>query len=521
MQSAIADIAAGRAKTLICANMSRYSRDVEHQQKLRKAVRAVGGTVVFCDMDFDDTPEGDLAFSIMGGFAEYERKVIRSRTMRGKRKRIEEGQQMQRSRAPYGYHIVTHADVTRGTYTHDMLGRYILREDTSPVARHIFESYVLSGLSLPKICKKLNEERVATTGNGKAWHEPTLYAILHNPVYKGEAISGRVRCKIDESRVGQVNQLTGRPIISSEVRITTPEDQWVRLTAPAIISSELWEKAQGRLTAMRRSAGGSPRQLRMLSGMVFCPHCGASMTSRVQYANLVRYHYYCCTNHIKARTLKTDVACVGDLYAIARTEEAVAAAITDALHNPMVIQAAVNAFRERTYESTSALNAEEELRSIDKALERLRTQETAAVQAQIAGIRAGASPDAYAKVFADIAAERKDIENQRGLLSIRCRRSGEQQACVVAKPAGGAELALSGTLSVLRSDVITGAEKRSLVGTVVEKVICRKEGGDVYFRPEALGQDLTTDASRSTFQTTCVVCRIDSRTETWSRRAIA
>ena len=42
MMAAIADIQAGRADTLICANVSRYSRDVEHQQTLLKS-RPRGG----------------------------------------------------------------------------------------------------------------------------------------------------------------------------------------------------------------------------------------------------------------------------------------------------------------------------------------------------------------------------------------------------------------------------------------------------------------------------------------------
>ena len=39
-QAAIADIQAGRSNTLICPNISRYSRDMEHQQAVKKAVRA-------------------------------------------------------------------------------------------------------------------------------------------------------------------------------------------------------------------------------------------------------------------------------------------------------------------------------------------------------------------------------------------------------------------------------------------------------------------------------------------------
>ena len=45
---------------------------------------------------------------------------------------------------------------------------------------------------------------------------------------------------------------------------------------------------------------------------------------------------------------------------------------------------------------------------------RLDAEEQATVQAQIAGIQVGASPNAYA---ADIAARRKDLEDRCGVLS--------------------------------------------------------------------------------------------------------
>ncbi len=94
-QAALADIKAGRADTLICPNISRFSRDVEHQHSVKKAIKAAGAHLVFCDMDFADTPEGDLNFTIQGGFVAYEKMVIRKRTMAGKRKRAEEGRQIE------------------------------------------------------------------------------------------------------------------------------------------------------------------------------------------------------------------------------------------------------------------------------------------------------------------------------------------------------------------------------------------------------------------------------------------
>ncbi len=504
MQQALADVYAGRADTLICANISRYSRDVEHQQKIRKDVRAAGGFVVFCDMQFDDTPEGDLAFSIMGGFAEYERKVIRARTMRGKRKRAEEGQQPSRSRAPYGYHIVTHDDITRGSFGPEMLGRYILRDDTAPIAKRIFESYALAGSSLPKICRELNAERVPTPGGGFAWHPPTLYAMLRNPVYKGKPVAGRIRRKVDEQRIGQVNRVNGRAITTAEVKYLAPESEWIALSAPALVDENLWDAIQVRLPKMGAGGGGSPKQLRMLSGLTYCPYCNARMNARVQFADKVAYHYYLCSSHVKARTQPAQDPCRGDLYSIERLEKTTISAIADAVQRPDAIRAAIQAYQETPGRAITAESASDELRKVDKTLEKLRASEAAAVQAQIAGIRSGASADAYAEVFADIAAERKDLQDRRGVLArLRDARS-ETHSPRRETPPQVWQRALNDTLTVLNSKSIDGAEKRALVGAVVEKIVCHKEGGDVYFLPGIFGEPGQEGASRSTFQTTCI-----------------
>jgi hypothetical protein len=47
---------------------------------------------------------------------------------------------------------------------------------------------------------------------------------------------------------------------------------------------------------------------------------------------------------------------------------------------------------------------------IQKALEDLKAEERATAQAQVAAIRADAAPDAFASLFADIAARRKVLQ---------------------------------------------------------------------------------------------------------------
>lgn len=500
MQSAIADITAGRASMLICANISRYSRDVEHQQSIRKEVRAAGGSVVFCDMDFADTPEGDLQFSIMGGFAQYERKVIRERMMRGRRKRAEEGQQPARSRPPYGYHIVTHADITRATYEPEMVGRYVLREDTSRVARRIFESYALGGLSLSRICAELNSEGVHSPGSGIAWHVPTLRLLLNNPVYKGEPRSGRIRHRIDETRLAQRHRLTGDPIKSVEVRYLAPESEWLTLEAPALVSEELWQSVQDRIERMKDAHRGSNKQLRMLSGLTYCPECGCRTKIRYQSANDKRYEYLRCGAYDNARS-RPERPCNGTVYPLRSVEDAVKQAISEAIAHPEAISAALNAYQETRKPGG---DAREEMRSLDRALEQLRSNEAAAVQGQIAGIRAGASPDAYSAVFADIAVQRKDLENRRGELSRQIARAqGEQSE---PSTASVAEISLVDTLDVLNSEVIAGAEKHDLVMHVVERVICRKGGAEIVFVPGLFGENEpgSGNGGKSIVHTTCI-----------------
>ena len=70
-------------------------------------------------------------------------------------------------------------------------------------------------------------------------------------------------------------------------------------------------------------------------------------------------------------------------------------------------------------------------------------------------------------------------------------------------------------IRILSSEHLTGADKRALVGTIIEKVVCHKEGSDVYFKPGLFGESDLDEASRSTFQTTCVVCRIEIAKESW------
>ncbi len=485
MQAALADIKAGRADTLICANMSRYSRDREHQSAIKREVRAAGARLVFCDMDFDDTPEGDLAFNVFGDFAEYDKASIRKRLNNGRVDRAGEGLQPSRRTPPYGYHIVTHADVIRETYAASEVGRYFLREDQAKVARWIWEVYHAGTHSLAGIARELTRQGVPTPGRASQWCMTTVRYILANPVYKGVAIYGRFDNVTDESRLLETHWRTGEPLKEPRRRTVADPDTWITMDCPALVSEDVWDAVQTRLVENKAKKGGNPQRVRMLAGRIFCPHCGqglvcGSSRGRSRRGEKVdKPQRYCCSAYMKSVQKTGTPVCEPTGYYVQDVEASVTLALLDACQRPAAVREAIRVYAKPDPGAPgSAEQSRRELTAIDKALTALGGEEAATVQGQIAGIQAGASPTAYAGAFADIAARRKDLEDRRGSLSRRIHSERSQGKSVPALPTQALEQrAWKDAARVLSSPDVPGHVKRDALACLVESAVpSRAEG---------------------------------------------
>lgn len=485
MQHAIIDIQEGRANTLICANISRFSRNVEHQQALVKNIRAAGGRLVFSEAEFEENATGDFNFVIQGGYAAFERQIIRERTMRGKRKRAEEGQQPQRSRPPYGYHIITNAEVECGLKSASERGHYVIVEERADVVRRIFDLYVNGLSSLPQIAKTFNREGIPTPGRGRTWEHATIRVILTNPAYKGEPVSGRQKCHVDESRLGQLHKWTGRPITRPEVRELVAEEDQLKLASPPIVTAEVWEAAQRRLEKNRTFQRGNPNRVQMLTGITICPNCRERAVFKSQNANGKRYRYLTCGQQRRAAALTGNKPCSGDLYPVSFMEEATAKVIEVAYQDPKAIAAApVVYLGNEASLPHDATELRQELTKLDNALEELKAENMLCVRAQIAGMKDGAPGDAYKEIFADIAARRKDIENRRGVVSLALTSSsGERKKTGQQRVSKAVQQALEEAWRVLSSPDVPGHTKRDILMPLVDKVILHKDGVEVIFAP--------------------------------------
>ena len=158
--------------------------------------------------------------------------------------------------------------------------RYVIDQDKSPVVREIFNRYIL-GESVTSICNNLTARGIRGL-RGNPFDKSSIIRLLKNQKYAGiYCYSSR-----DENNKN----------IYSEDAI------------PAIITREIFEKAQERLKSNKRKKAKDIMNnvIFYLSGKAYDGNChgaliGDSGTSKTGK----KYYYYSCTNKKQKRTCKT------------------------------------------------------------------------------------------------------------------------------------------------------------------------------------------------------------------------
>lgn len=186
---------------------------------------------------------GRQFFTLMASFAEFEREMIRDRTMSGKKRRAMQGRNPG-FRPPFGYR------------TGETPGSIVVDEERAPFVVQIFEMYA-SGLSHLEIARRLNRLGVPNPGDGRGWQNQTVRYMLQNPMYIGRLEYGRT------SRKGQV-----------------PHYAVVQNAVQPIVPVKLWQAVQALLSHRSRETGFSNRAASssfLLTGLARCT-CGTPLS---------------------------------------------------------------------------------------------------------------------------------------------------------------------------------------------------------------------------------------------------
>jgi site-specific DNA recombinase len=323
----------GCFEVLLCHAPDRLARRYAYQVLLLEELARGGIEVVFAkEPERSGSPEDELLRQFQGMIAEYERAQIAERCRRGKLHRARAGAVSVLSNAPYGYRYVKkteHADAF-----------YEVNELEAPIVREIFDRYVEQSESIGQIARALTEQAVPTRTGTPCWGPSTIWAILRNPAYTGQAAYGRRRVTGAPAKPMRRTRQRGRHSGRSAYEHVGPE-HWLRIPVPALITEEQHALAQQLLERNSRLSPRNTRRPSLLQGILVCRECGHSYhrsSTRSKTGNV--HHYYRCSGADSFRRPEGRV-CAARPVRVDDIDELVWAQVVALLENPELIKAEI------------------------------------------------------------------------------------------------------------------------------------------------------------------------------------
>jgi site-specific DNA recombinase len=282
----VRDLAAeGMIQAVLVYAPDRLSRRYAHQILLIEEFGRVGVDTLFVRAPRGSTPEDELLVQFQGMIAEYERAQILERSRRGKRHRARQGEVSVLSGAPFGYHFIRKTDHSAAYYELD--------EEQAPIVRQIFEMYAARGLSINAIARLLNEQAIPTCKRRGRWERSTVWGMLRNPAYKGQACFGKTTIA-PRQRITRPIRMRGGVATRNSASHERAREDWIAIPVPAIVSEEIFELAQERLQANKTHAPRRTVTPSVVQGLVSCSKCGYALYRTSTRSSARKIYYYRC-----------------------------------------------------------------------------------------------------------------------------------------------------------------------------------------------------------------------------------
>ena len=247
-QKMIKDCAKGHVKLIVCWKVDRFARNRYDAAMYKARLKKYGVRVDYAKESIPEGPEGILLESILEGSAEYYSANLSQNVRRGMMENARECK-VNNGGLPLGY--------KKGDD-----GKYAIEPIGAAIVKDVFSMYT-QGMSITEICADLNA-RGCRTSKGALFNKSSLRVMLRNERYKGI-------------------------YKYAEVRI---EDG-----IPRIITDEVFNMAQNIIARNAKAPAGSKNDVDyLLTGKLFCGHCGSAMVGESGVSKTGRRHYYyACT----------------------------------------------------------------------------------------------------------------------------------------------------------------------------------------------------------------------------------
>jgi site-specific DNA recombinase len=257
---------------------------------------------------------------MQGMMAEYERSQIADRTRRGRLHKGRKAEFLPWAYRAYGYrYLPKHAGLPP---------RVEIHRDQAEVVRDMFRWLIQEQLTTRQIVKRLNALKIPTrTGQNAVWHMASVRCMLSNPIYTGPGHDNKTK--------------SGAPRKDNDDREPRPSEEWVPITAPALISAETFAKAQEQLKRNQvkaRRVYQPTSQRSLLRTLVRCGQCQLHRQAARQLSVCKRYEYlyYCCAGKDPVTVGRVE-RCLSRRVRADRLDALVWTLVCELLQDPQVI----------------------------------------------------------------------------------------------------------------------------------------------------------------------------------------
>lgn len=406
------------ADAILVWKFSRFARNQEESIVYKSLLKKKHNVdVISISEPLVDGPFGSLIERIIEWMDEYYSVRLSGEVTRGMREKAERGGYQ--ARPPLGYKIVSHKEPP------------VIVPEEAEVVKLIFEKYVHDGMGLFEIARLLNSRNFKTS-HGKEFERRSIEYILQNPTYCGMVRWNRT---INESK---------------EIR---PESEWIIAEGeqPAIISKELFDKAQERYKREYRPRGARPASTykHWLSGIVKCPACGRTMTACKIENNKQTYCYFRCYGYSKGKcAAKNSISSL-------KLEPAVLESIKSVLDTGKITYRKIEAKTEDTADLKTIL--EDQIKKIDVKLQRIK-------EAYMNGID---TMEEYKENKRIVQGEKDSLEKQLSEL--------KEEKISTKNEDNDMLMRVKNVYDILSSDSVDATTKNEVLRSVVEKIVYDRE----------------------------------------------
>lgn len=406
------------ADAILVWKYSRFARNQEESIVYKSLLKKKHNVdVISVSEPLVDGPFGSLIERIIEWMDEYYSVRLSGEVTRGMREKAERGGYQ--ARPPLGYKIVTHKEPP------------VIVPEEAKIVKLIFEKYANENLGIFEIARFLNMHNFKTS-HGKEFERRSIEYILQNPTYCGMIRWNRT-----------INE-------SNEIR---PESEWIVTDGehPAIISKELFGKAQERYKREYRPRGARPVSTykHWLSGVVKCPTCGRTMTAAtIKNATRV-YSHFRCYGYTKGKCMAQN-----SISSI-KLEPAVLESIKTVLDSGKITYRKIESKTDDSLDLKTIL--EDQIKKIDVKLQRIK-------EAYMNGID---TMEEYKENKQAVQEEKENLEKQLSEIKEEKNNSENDDRDML--------LRVKNVYDILSSDSVDVMTKNEVLRSVVEKIVYEKD----------------------------------------------